>query len=77
MRCQKSVFLVRADADHVNRLLDEMLPLLEPNQDCVQAWALTSGQPLEGMARGQVPPLEPDCVLSEPTSLRFVERSKR
>ncbi len=76
IRCQKSVFLLRASRQRVETLLDELLPLLDPSQDAVQAWELAPGQPLEGIARGCVLPLEPPCVVAHPAGLHCVHPPK-
>ncbi len=74
-RCQKSVFLIRAGVDRVRQILDQILPLLKPSTDCVQAWELARGQSLQGLVLGNAQPLEPRCVVSEPSSLHFIEEA--
>ena len=59
----------------VRQILDEILPLLKPSTDCVQAWELARGQSLQGMVLGNAQPLEPRCVVSEPSSLHFIEEA--
>lgn len=76
MRCQKSVFLLRASPQRVEALLDELLPLLDPSQDAVQAWELAPGQPLEGIARGRVLPLEPPCIVADPATFHLIQQAK-
>ena len=40
LRCQKSVFLFRGDAVEVERVLDELAPLLDPAQDAARVRAM-------------------------------------
>lgn len=52
-RCQKSVFLFEAvDAAAVEQLLDDIVPLVDLGQDCVQAWKLSKDEKSDGRARG-------------------------
>jgi len=37
VRCQKSVFLFHGDAVAIEQLLNQLAPLLQPTEDCVQA----------------------------------------
>lgn len=65
-RCQGSVFLIEDTEDAVLALVDELARSLDPRTDRVQAWRLVAGQPAAGIARGQVPDLEPRAVVLLP-----------
>ena len=43
-RCQKSVFIFRGNAVGLQALLDEVAPLLEWDDDIVQAWKISSAR---------------------------------
>jgi CRISPR-associated protein Cas2 len=58
-RCQKSVFLFQGDWVTLERLLDEVVPLLSLKEDIVQAWKISADQPLKGHYRGTPVPLDP------------------
>ena len=72
LRCQKSVFLFRGDAAAVNQLLDELLPLLDPRQDVVQAWKLSKHQPPRGLVRGTAAVVEPAAAVLLPGTTYFI-----
>lgn len=54
-RVQKSVFAFRGDYTGVVKLLDELIPLIDTQQDIVQAWKLAGGESIAGIVRGQLP----------------------
>ncbi|GBD36828.1 CRISPR-associated endoribonuclease Cas2 [bacterium HR36] len=77
LRCQKSVFLYQGDLQGVDRMLNEVVRLLNVQEDIVQVWQLARGQPLKGWYRGQPMPLDPaSCVLS-PNRMVLVEKPER
>ncbi|MCS7016492.1 MAG: CRISPR-associated endonuclease Cas2 [Gemmatales bacterium] len=77
LRFQKSVFLYQGDLHGVERLLNEVVHLLDVQEDIVQVWKLAKGQPLKGWYRGRPMPLDPaGCVLS-PYHLVLVEKPER
>jgi CRISPR-associated endonuclease Cas2 len=59
VRCQKSVFIYRGDDTAIERLLDEVSPLLKLSEDCVQGWRLSPNQPVTGRQRGTVANIHP------------------
>jgi CRISPR-associated endonuclease Cas2 len=59
VRSQKSVFLFHGDVADVLALLDEVTPVLNLKDDCVQAWALSKHQPRCRFVRGTALPLDP------------------
>jgi|SRR5947209_8391024 len=73
VRCQKSVFLFTGDATAVGRLLDEIAPLLNVREDCVQAWKLSKDQPARGLVRGTATPVRPACAVLHGGQPLFVE----
>jgi CRISPR-associated protein Cas2 len=75
LRCQKSVFLFTGDEAAVTALLDEAAPLLDPEQDVVQAWKLSPGQPPAGLARGTPQPVTPAGVVLSPGRQLFIRGS--
>jgi CRISPR-associated protein Cas2 len=74
VRCQKSVFLYRGDADRVGRLLDRLAPLLDREADCVQAWRLSPDQPALGLVRGTAVPIRPGAAVLGRPQAHFVDR---
>ena len=52
VRCQKSVFLFEGEPRQATALLDELVPLMNVDEDCVQLWRLNDGQPWHGQVRG-------------------------
>lgn len=76
LRCQKSVFLFRGDADSVIQLLDEVTPLLDRQQDIIQAWKLSKDQPTRGLTRGTPAALDPACAVVFAGQAVFVEKRK-
>lgn len=63
IRVQKSVFLAQTDWAGVAAILDEVTPLIEPDEDVVQAWRLASDQSSEGLSCGAVTPLAPSVLV--------------
>ena len=76
LRCQKSVFLHRGGHAAVIRLLDELGPLLRPDEDCVQAWKLAADEPMTGLTRGRAIVPDPACVVAGPSPIRLVQGDK-
>lgn len=74
LRCQKSVFLYRGDIQGVDRMLNEVVRLLDVREDIVQVWQLAKGQPLKGWYRGQPMPLDPACCVLSPDRVVLVEK---
>jgi CRISPR-associated protein Cas2 len=75
LRCQKSVFLFQTpDPAAVERLLDELTPLLNLQEDCVQAWKLSKDQPAKGLSRGVAAALFPASAVLASGQLLFVEK---
>lgn len=72
VRCQKSVFLFRGSPAGVGRLLDDVGPLLDPADDCVQAWQLTREQPPGPTSLGMAATVRPAAVVVAANGPTFV-----
>src|SRR5437660_1723742 len=77
LRCQKSVFLLQADPEAVHILLEEIVPLLNLKEDCVQAWKLSKDQPAHGQKRGTAAILYPSSAVLHGGQTYFVEANVR
>lgn len=64
VRCQKSVFRLTGDHEHVQRVLDELTPLLNIKEDSVQAWRIVDESKNTTLARGITAPHRPCAVVS-------------
>lgn len=51
-RCQKSVFIFQGDHEGLQKLLNEVSPLLKPDEDIVQAWKAGTGKEAAELSRG-------------------------
>jgi len=74
-RVQKSVFLATLTLDETQAVLDELVPLIEPDSDRVQAWKLAGRQP-RGLARGQLIDLQPPGVVITPGTSKLISGDK-
>jgi CRISPR-associated protein Cas2 len=63
LRCQKSVFLFEGEPAALVALLDELAPLLCPEEDVVQGWGVRAGGPALGVVRGTPLNLYPAAVV--------------
>lgn len=73
VRCQKSVFLFRGDAAAVAALLDTLTPLLDSEQDVVQAWKLSADESPLGLVRGSPARVCPAAVVLDAGRSLIVE----
>jgi CRISPR-associated protein Cas2 len=73
LRCQKSVFLFRGSREEVVAVLEGLAPLLDEEQDVVQAWLLSPNQP-DGLVRGAPLPARPGGVVLGEDLRLFVGR---
>jgi CRISPR-associated protein Cas2 len=71
LRCQYSVFLFQGDRAAVVRLLDEVRPLLDEDQDVIQAWPVAAASDPE-LVRGSPRPLFPAGVVLAGRQALFV-----
>lgn len=71
-RCQKSVFLMDATAEQVAQCLERLRPLIDPEQDVVQAWRLSSSESALGQVCGTPVPVHATCVIASSLEMRFL-----
>ena len=64
-RCQKSVFIFRGDQAGLQELLDEIAPLLKPEEDIVQAWKAGNGKDAAELSRGTPNNIYPASIVIE------------
>jgi CRISPR-associated endonuclease Cas2 len=74
-RTQKSVFLADVTEAELETLLDEAAQLMCLSLDVVQAWRVAPDQACDGVSRGSVIPLRPDCVVYGAGVSLFLKRS--
>ncbi len=74
-RTQKSVFLANVTETELETVLEEAAQLMCLSVDVVQAWRVAPDQPCDGISRGAVMPLRPDCVVYGAGVAQFLKRS--
>lgn len=74
VRFQKSVFLLRGDRAAVQRLFERTAPVLNLQEDVVQAWKLAGGQALLGLILGTPLYVTPAAVVLDPQAAHLVVR---
>ncbi len=73
LRCQKSVFVFDGTEDHVRKIMEELRPLLNIEEDVVQAWKLGKGERVSGNVEGTPANVRPASVVLYATGHVFVE----
>src|SRR5947209_1430478 len=63
LRTQKSVFVFHGDDAGMTALLDAVAPLMDLDQDIIQAWKLAGDETADGAARGAPLNLMPPAVV--------------
>ena len=59
IRCQKSVFVFKGSELAIGELLKKLTLILKLDEDCVQAWRISTRQPTAGQVRGTAAILYP------------------
>ncbi len=72
LRCQKSVFLFDGPEAELHKVLEELKPMLNLNEDIVQAWKLPKGEPVSGIISGTRLNLRPASVVVHASGNLFV-----
>ena len=73
IRSQKSVFLFKGTENAIGELLKDLAPILKPDEDCVQAWRISSDEPATGRILGTAATLYPASAVLHSSKPLLVE----